>query len=64
MTGITLVSDAEERIDLNPAPGVAFSPGETLCWVDRCRLASDEIDWQWDGIGKAAVETALIRVTG
>ena len=64
VTGIASVSDTEERIDLNTAPGVTFSPGETLCWVDRCRLASDEIDWQWDGIGKAAVETALIRVTG
>lgn len=52
VTAITAVSSTEERIDLNAAPGAIFPMGAYLCWVDRCRLASDTVPLEWLGVGK------------
>jgi len=59
---ISLISAAEEQITINASPEQAFDTGDKLCWVDRCRLASDEIELIWHGVGKCEVETPLVRV--
>lgn len=60
---ISLVSDDEERIDISASTDKTFDMNESLCWVDKCRLAADDIEWRWYERGKATVETSLIRVT-
>ncbi len=62
ITGIAAQSATEESIDLNTAPGTAFAAGRELCWVDRCTLASDEIEIEWHRRGKNLCETQLVRV--
>ena len=63
VTDISLVSAAEELITIDASPEQAFAAAEHLCWVDKCRLASDEIELTWSGIGKLSTDTPLIRVT-
>lgn len=63
ITGINVVNDNEEKIEINTAPGQAFEPGDHLCWVDRCRLAYDDIELTWHGRGKCMVDTPLERIT-
>lgn len=63
MTAVEVVSAAEEKLTLDSSPGTAFIPGDTICWVDTCRLASDEITWTWHEAGKATVSTPLVRIT-
>ena len=63
VTGISVIDAAEELITINTAPGVAFEPGESLCWVDRCRLANDEIELTWHGVGKCEADTPLVRIS-
>ncbi len=62
IVGTAPIGSAEERIDLNTAPGQAFGPGAELCWLDRCRLASDTIEIQWYRRGKNFCQTQLVRV--
>lgn len=63
VTDITAVSTAEERIDINTAAGSAFGPGDSLCWVDKCRLASDQVEIEWYECGKMTADTPMVRVT-
>lgn len=63
VTGITEVDGAEEKIDLGTAPGVGFAAGTILCWVDKCRLASDTITIDWHRRGACACTVQLVRVT-
>ncbi len=62
IVGMAPIDNAEERIDLNTAPGQAFAPGAELCWVDRCRLASDTIELEWYQRGRNLCQTQLVRV--
>lgn len=52
----------EERIDLDTAPGQAFAAGADLCWVPKCRLASDTVEIQWRHHGKCSASTPMIRI--
>jgi len=63
ITGSDSVNDTEEMITINTSPGEDFKQGSYLCWVDKVRLASDEIEMRWYGRGKLSAETPLVRVT-
>jgi hypothetical protein len=63
ITGIGLVSATEEVLTIDATPEQAFTPGEALCWVDKCRLASDQIELTWSGIGQCSADMPLVRVT-
>jgi len=63
VTGLAVISDAEERIDLLTAPGQAFDAGQSLCWVDKCRLASDDVTFEWQDRGTLDCAVKLVRVT-
>ncbi len=62
ITALEVTSAAEEKITLDAAPGQAFGPGDSLCFVDKCRMASDNFTWTWHGVGKATVSTPMVRV--
>lgn len=62
ITGMSVVSDAEEKIDLGASAGQAFALGTLVCWVDKCRMADDEIVFEWAGRGRLICETQLVRV--
>ncbi|MEN6424009.1 MAG: hypothetical protein ABFE13_01500 [Phycisphaerales bacterium] len=62
VAGLSVVSTAEEKIDLDAAPGQAFPAGETLSWVDKCRLADDAVEWQWRDRGELSCSVELVRV--
>jgi hypothetical protein len=64
VTGMSLVDGDEELLTIDAAPGAAFDAGDYLCWVDLCRLASDEIEFDWYNRGRCTVEAALLRITG
>lgn len=61
VTGLSVVSAGEERIDLDTAPGRAFSAGTMLSWVDKCRLADDTVEFQWQGHGELSCAVDLVR---
>jgi hypothetical protein len=61
VAGFSIVSPIEERIDLDAAPGRAFSAGSTLSWVDKCRLADDAVEFQWRGHGELSCAVDLVR---
>jgi len=63
VTAVSAVNAAEEKIDLAAAPGVAAAMGQTLCWVDKCRLASDTITIDWHRRSACACTVQLARVT-
>ena len=63
IVSIGSISDSEEWIEINAGTGQAFGPGDSLCWVDKVRLASDKIEMRWYGRGKLSAETPLVRVT-
>lgn len=62
ITGISTVSATEEKIDLLAAPGQAFAAGSELCWVNKCRLAVDEIDFDWSTQGQLTCSTQFERL--
>lgn len=62
VTGLSAVSAAEEKIDLDTAPGQPFPAGETLSWVDKCRLADDAVELVWEGRGELTCSVDLVRV--
>lgn len=62
VSGMSVVSTAEEKIDLDTAPGAAFGVGDALCWVDKCRLASDTVTFTWQHRGQLECSTQLVRV--
>jgi hypothetical protein len=62
VTGITVFSDQEEKIDLASAPGAAFAAGKELCWVDKCRMAHDVITLEWSFHGELSCSTQFVRV--
>lgn len=63
VSGMSVVSTAEEKIDLDTAPGAAFGVGDILCWVDKCRLASDAVEFEWRRRGELSCNAQLVRVT-
>ncbi len=63
ITAMAEVSAEEETITLNAALGRACRVGEAGCWLDLCRLASDEISWTWTRPGECDVSTPWVRVT-
>jgi len=62
ISAIDLVSATEERITIATSPGVALSTGSLACWVDRCRLASDDVELEWYRPGCCTCETQLFRL--
>jgi hypothetical protein len=61
VTGLSVVNAGEERIDLDAAPGQAFSAGMALSWVDKCRLVDDTVEFQWQGHGELSCAVDLVR---
>lgn len=62
VTGIAELSASEETITLYSSAGVAAAAGDNLCWVDKCRLASDEVTFEWLGRGRMTCSAQLTRV--
>jgi len=62
VAGLEAVSGQEERIDLDAAPGRAFAAGSGLFWVDKCRLADDAVEFQWQGHGELSCAVDLVRI--
>lgn len=63
VTGIAELSAAEETITLYSSAGVAAAAGAILCWVDKCRLASDEVVFEWLGRGRMTCSAQFVRVS-
>ncbi len=63
VAGISAVSATEESITINADAGVAQAAGTTLCWVDLCRLADDDVTINWRKAGSCSCATNLVRVT-
>lgn len=63
ITNIAEVSASEEAITLYSSGGLTCAAGQSLCWVDKCRLASDEVVFEWLGRGKMTCSAQLTRVT-
>jgi len=61
VTGLSVVSTEEERIDLDAAPEQAFAAGGMVSWVDKCRLADDTVELQWRGHGELSCAVDLVR---
>jgi len=61
VAGLSIVNAGEERIDLDAAPGRTFSAGTVLSWVDKCRLADDAVELQWQGHGELSCAVDLVR---
>ena len=61
VTSIDAINATEERLSLSAAAGWILDAGETLCWVDQCRLSSDEIRMEWVGPYRCSVDAGLTR---
>jgi hypothetical protein len=61
VTAIEKLSATEEKLTVN-----VWSPfwkaGDHLCWVDKCRLADDDVDIEWRGQGKLTCAAKWVRV--
>ncbi len=64
VTAIDAVSETEEKITINTAPGVAFGPGSALCWIDLCRLTNDEVQIEWHKRNTLTCVIPLTKVSG
>ncbi|MEN6336632.1 MAG: LamG domain-containing protein [Phycisphaerales bacterium] len=62
VTDIATVSASEEFVTIDAALGVSLAAGGYLSWVDRCRLASGEVQFDWQGRGRMTCEVDLVRV--
>ncbi len=63
VTGISAVSASEEKFDLSATVGAVYAAGTNLCWVDKCRLAADEINLDWLANGAHTCTMDLMRVS-
>jgi hypothetical protein len=59
---IETVSAAEELLGLDAALGVGLAAGESLSWVDRCRLAADTVTFDWQFRRLMTCTATLTRV--
>lgn len=62
VSSITVVSTDEEKMTLDAGPGQVFAAGQALCWVDRCRLAEDTVQFDWRSNRVATCNVTLTRV--
>lgn len=63
ITDIAEESSSEERITLYSSSGLSTPAGDSLCWVDKCRLASDEVVFEWRGRVRMTCSTQFVRVS-
>lgn len=62
ITGIT-ESGAEEIISIDSALGVEVAPGDVMVsFLDKYRLASDQVEIKWDHVGWNTCEVTFLRV--
>jgi hypothetical protein len=53
----------EETVTLSAAPGITIDPGACeICFLDKCRLTSDEIKIDWEEPDRAVCRVNLTRV--
>lgn len=53
----------EETITIDAAPGITIEPGDCeVCFLDRCRLTSDEVQIDWEEPDFAVCSVNLTRV--
>lgn len=62
VTAIAAAGGGEEKLTLSAAAGSAFANSALLCWVDRCRLASDAVTLEWVMPGKCLCDVQLLRL--
>ena len=62
ISAISAVSATEEQIDIASGPGQEFAAGSELCWVHKCRLAHDEINFEWSMHGQLTCATEFTRL--
>jgi hypothetical protein len=63
ITDMDEVDASEDSIDLDAGPGEFVPAGTHLCFVDKCRLASDRVEIVWERAGVNWCKAQLARVT-
>jgi len=63
ITTIVAVSDTKEKIEINNSLGRTVNVGDCkICFVDKCRLASDRVEIEWPFAHQNECRPNLVRV--
>lgn len=63
ITAITEIDETKEKIDINASLGKTVNLGDCeICFVDKCRLASDRVEINWPFAHRSECRPNLIRV--
>lgn len=63
ITAITEIDGTKEKIDINASLGKTVNLGDCeICFVDKCRLASDKVEIEWPFAHRNECRPNLIRV--
>jgi len=63
VTGIDQ-GETYDVISIDSGPGVQIDVGDCeICWVDRCRLLQDKVEWSWDKPGVITCKVEFMKVS-
>ncbi|GAI83642.1 unnamed protein product, partial [marine sediment metagenome] len=63
VTAITEIDDTKEKISINTSLGRSVDPEDCrICFVDKCRLASDKVEIDWPFAHRNECRPNLVRV--
>lgn len=62
--GVSSIADSgdDEALVLDATVGSIYPVGTPLCWVDKCRLANNDVDISWKSQNYFECDTPLVRV--